>query len=61
LLLLAIDPFFDMGRTVINVLGNCIATASVSKWEGQSDVLVIPPAQPMESLNGGRAESSYNL
>lgn len=61
LLLLAIDPFFDMGRTVINVLGNCIATASVSKWEGQSDVLVIPPEQPMESLNGGRAESSYNL
>ncbi|MEQ7920327.1 cation:dicarboxylase symporter family transporter [Xanthomonas sp. WHRI 1810A] len=60
LLLLAIDPFFDMGRTVINVLGNCIATASVSKWEGQSDVLVIPPAQPMESLNGGRAESSYS-
>jgi Na+/H+-dicarboxylate symporter len=34
LLLLGIDPFFDMGRTAINVLGNSIATASVSKWEG---------------------------
>jgi Na+/H+-dicarboxylate symporter len=59
LLLLGIDPFFDMGRTVINVLGNCIATASVSKWEERSDALVIPPAQPIAPL-GGQAESSCN-
>jgi Na+/H+-dicarboxylate symporter len=38
LLLLGIDPFFDMGRTAINVLGNSIATASVSKWEGERDI-----------------------
>jgi Na+/H+-dicarboxylate symporter len=37
LLLLGIDPFFDMGRTAINVLGNSIATASVSKWEGEPE------------------------
>ena len=33
-LILAIDVFCDMGRTVTNVLGNALATAAVSKWEG---------------------------
>jgi len=44
LLLLGIDPFFDMGRTAINVLGNSIATASVSKWESQRDAETSDPA-----------------
>ncbi|MBL8266470.1 dicarboxylate/amino acid:cation symporter [Steroidobacter sp.] len=35
LLLLGIDHFLDMGRTATNVLGNSIATAVVSKWEGE--------------------------
>ena len=35
LLVLGIDHFLDMGRTVTNVLGNAIATAVVAKWEGQ--------------------------
>ena len=33
--ILAIDVFCDMGRTMTNVLGNALATAAVSKWEGQ--------------------------
>ena len=36
-LILAIDVFCDMGRTMTNVLGNALATAAVSKWEGQLD------------------------
>jgi Na+/H+-dicarboxylate symporter len=32
-LLLGIDPLLDMGRSATNVLGNVIATATVSKWE----------------------------
>jgi Na+/H+-dicarboxylate symporter len=35
LLLLGIDHFLDMGRSATNVIGNSIATAVVSKWEGQ--------------------------
>ena len=35
LLLLGIDHFLDMGRSATNVVGNSIATAVVSKWEGQ--------------------------
>ena len=34
-LILAIDVFCDMGRTMTNVLGNALATAAVSKWERQ--------------------------
>jgi len=35
LLLLGIDHFLDMGRSATNVIGNSIATAVVSKWEGE--------------------------
>ncbi len=34
LLLLGIDQILDMGRSATNVLGNSIASAVVSKWEG---------------------------
>ena len=34
-LLIAIDPLMDMGRSATNVLGNAMATAVVSKWEGE--------------------------
>lgn len=36
-LILAIDVFCDMGRTMTNVLGNALATVAVSKWERQLD------------------------
>jgi Na+/H+-dicarboxylate symporter len=35
LLLLSVDHFLDMGRAATNVVGNSIATAIVSKWEGE--------------------------
>jgi proton glutamate symport protein len=33
-LLLGIDALLDMARTSVNVLGNCLATAVVARWEG---------------------------
>lgn len=36
-LLLGIDPLLDMGRAAMNVIGNSIATAVVSKWEKSLD------------------------
>jgi len=42
-LLIGIDPLLDMGRSATNVLGNAMATAVVSKWEGElSDGNPIP-------------------
>ena len=35
LLLLGVDTLMDMGRTAMNVIGNCLASAVVARWEGQ--------------------------
>ncbi|MFO7275912.1 MAG: dicarboxylate/amino acid:cation symporter [Pseudomonadota bacterium] len=42
LLLLGIDHFLDMGRSATNVVGNSIATAIVSRWEGELRVEGVP-------------------
>jgi len=36
-ILLGIDHILDMGRTTINLIGNCIATTVIARWEGQFD------------------------
>ena len=36
-ILLGIDEVMDMGRTAVNVMGNCLATAVVARWEGVLD------------------------
>ncbi len=54
LLILGVDHFLDMGRTVTNILGNAVATAVVAKWENaiepvseelaeSDEVLPLPP------------------
>lgn len=49
-LILGVDAFMDMARTSVNVLGNCLASAVVARWEGVSyktdleDVEVAPAA-----------------
>ena len=35
LMLLGVDAFMDMGRTAMNVIGNCMAAAVVARWEGE--------------------------
>jgi Na+/H+-dicarboxylate symporter len=34
-LLLGVDQFLDMGRTAVNVLGNCLAAVVMARWEGE--------------------------
>jgi proton glutamate symport protein len=34
-LILGVDAVMDMARTMVNVVGNCLATVVVSKWEGE--------------------------
>ena len=34
-LLLGVDQLLDMGRTAVNVLGNCLATVVIARWEGE--------------------------
>ena len=33
-LILGVDTLMDMGRTMTNVIGNCLASVVVSRWEG---------------------------
>jgi proton glutamate symport protein len=56
-ILLGIDEIMDMARTATNVLGNCLATVVVARWEGEfndagnevvapTDATLSPHAQP---------------
>lgn len=40
-ILLGVDTLMDMGRTSVNLLGNCLATAVIARWEGYD---LNPPA-----------------
>lgn len=34
ILILGVDELMDMARTMVNVIGNCLATVVIAKWEG---------------------------
>ena len=43
--LLGIDPLMDMGRSGVNVIGNCLASVVIARWEGSP--LQFQPAEPL--------------
>jgi proton glutamate symport protein len=48
-LLLGIDALMDMGRTCVNVVGNCVATVIVAAWEHAipADAPIFRPRDPL--------------
>ena len=36
-IILGIDELMDMARTAVNVIGNCLATVVIAKWEKEFD------------------------
>jgi proton glutamate symport protein len=42
LLLLGVDTLIDMGRASMNVIGNCLASAVVARWEGELKPAAVP-------------------
>jgi proton glutamate symport protein len=46
--ILGIDALMDMARTMVNVVGNCLASVAVAKWEG-----VFASEQPSEAVLEG--------
>ena len=48
-LILGVDELMDMARTMTNVIGNCLATAIVARWEGQ---LADGPVEPKVATAG---------
>ena len=57
-LILGVDTFLDMGRTATNVVGNAVATAVITKWEGMLQPLRDPdgegPEAPHDTPEHGR-------
>ena len=54
--ILGVDELMDMARTATNVLGNCLATVVVAKWEGQfpsTAALPEPVEPPVASVEAG--------
>ncbi|MEI6781432.1 MAG: cation:dicarboxylase symporter family transporter [Verrucomicrobiota bacterium] len=39
-LIMGVDQLLDMARTTINLIGNCLATAVMARWEGEFDLKV---------------------
>jgi Na+/H+-dicarboxylate symporter len=37
-----VDEIMDMARTATNVVGNCLASIVVAKWEGVFDADTVP-------------------
>jgi len=49
-ILLGIDQLMDMGRTAVNVIGNCLATVVIARWEGEFGASQPSPAV-LEGVN----------
>jgi proton glutamate symport protein len=52
-LVLGVDALMDMGRTMTNVIGNCLATAVIARWEGQLADGPVPAAPPVAVVESG--------
>ncbi len=37
-LILGVDAFMDMARTMVNVVGNCLASAVMARWDGEAEL-----------------------
>jgi proton glutamate symport protein len=42
--ILGVDEIMDMARTTVNLVGNCLASAVMARWEGDLNTEVIPEA-----------------
>jgi Na+/H+-dicarboxylate symporter len=51
-ILLGIDQLMDMARTTINVIGNCLATVVVAKWEGE-----YPERHELQAIDAAMVEN----
>ena len=50
--ILGVDELMDMARTTVNLVGNCLATVVMARWEGEFDphAPVIPPEESPRAL-----------
>jgi proton glutamate symport protein len=54
--ILGVDELMDMARTTVNLIGNCLATCVMARWEGEFDESIdsnAAPATPSENQTTG--------
>jgi len=52
MLILGVDELMDMGRSLVNVTGNCMAAAVIARWEGAWDGRDRPPPADPDAIPG---------
>ena len=50
-MILGIDALMDMARTMVNVVGNCLASVVVARWEGVFETEMVDPVV-LEGIEG---------
>jgi proton glutamate symport protein len=50
--ILGVDELMDMARTTLNVVGNCLASVVMARWEGEFDpnAPILPPEDDLRSM-----------
>jgi Na+/H+-dicarboxylate symporter len=48
--ILGVDTLMDMGRTTINLVGNCLASVVMARWEGEFRPQPVLASQPLTNL-----------
>jgi proton glutamate symport protein len=50
--ILGVDELMDMARTTLNVVGNCLASVVMARWEGEfdPDAPILPPEDDLRSM-----------
>ena len=51
--ILGVDAVLDMARTSVNLLGNCLASAVVARWEGVKFASELPAGAVAEAASAG--------
>jgi proton glutamate symport protein len=46
-IIMGVDALVDMARTSVNVIGNCLASAVIARWEGE--LITIAPNEQSSS------------
>ena len=54
--ILGVDELMDMARTTVNLVGNCLATAIMGRWEGEFDPEASDLAMAEEAAAAARLE-----
>ena len=47
--ILGVDAFMDMARTSVNLLGNCLASSVMARWEGEFQTAAVPDGAAIET------------